>query len=441
MDLSNDLARLELVDPSSRHSLASRLPVDACQHICDAVRRLPPAVATSTLYALSLVSKTWSTAAQSALHHTPFLTFDAPDTVPPRTFARLETLLRTLGTRDNLARSVRELDIGRWTARCSSEAKVDRRRISAIAVKIVAACPALKVLSLPFVVQADKKDLVVALKRLSQLERFTVDEDTATADPWIINIDVSIKEEWGKAIWTIADLAALAPSWPRIKVLELYSAVHSGQGDVVVDWQLDEFTLYLNQNVKLGFTYLNRLLHGSRGSLRRLNIQEHRLEPGALARFLEEYGGTLDTLTTFTADYFTVDETLPVAIATHCPNLSILFLDTPIPDLADALSQLSRLRHLRSVLLHTVFATRLDRDQVLETLRSFRSLKSLGISPGAHDVPNLNPGLLYLPAQYFFDTFCAAIDDIRDAVREDGINVRELRSWDGRPGFKPIRGE
>ncbi|BGP27262.1 hypothetical protein JCM10295v2_006226 [Rhodotorula toruloides] len=363
----------------------------------------------------------------------PFLNFDAPDTTPPRTFSHLEALLRTLEARDDLARSVQKLDLGRWTARCSSEAKVDRRQISSLAVKLVVTCPALKVLSLPFVVQADKKDLVVALKQLVQFERLTIDEAVATADPWIINIDASIKEEWGKAIWTIADLAAFAPSWPRIKALQMYATARSGQeDDIVVDWQLEEFSLLLGQNAKLDFHYLHRLLHGSRRSLRCLNVREHQLEPGVLAHFLEDYGGNIRILRTFTSDHFSIDKPLLRTIATRCPNLRELQLDTPIPDLEDALSQLAQLRYLHVLLLGTVFAINLNRLGIADTIRSFRSLKYLGISPGFHEHPNDRFG-------QFFDDFCIAIDDIRGAVEESGMKVWELPSWDGRAGFRPIR--
>lgn len=426
------LARLGLADPAPP-SLASRLPLDACEHICAAVRRLPPAIATPTLLSLSLVSRTWSSAAQKALHTAPFLNFDAPDTVPPRTFSRLEALLRTLETRDDLARSVQWLDIGRWTARCSSEAKVDRRRISSLAVRIVAACPALKILSMPFVVQADKKDLVVALRVLSHLGHLVFDEAVAVPDPWIINVDVSIKEEWGQAVWTIADLAALAPSWPRMKKLEMSSAIRGGPGDEVVNWPIQECALLLQQNIKLSYGYLDRLLRGGRGSLCTIHIREHRLEPGALARFVKEYGSSLERIRTYTNDRFTVDEPLIHAIATSCPKLRSLVLSTPIPNVADALDELSRLPRLQTIALGTCFAINLDRIRVANTLRAFRSLKSLSISPGLHDDPN------YMWGRFLFDDFCVAIDDIRDAVEEDGIRVRELPSWDGRTGFKPIR--
>ncbi|KAG0663400.1 hypothetical protein C6P46_002739 [Rhodotorula mucilaginosa] len=338
------MSRLGYVDSEIAIPRRCDLPEDICRLICDAVRDLPRAIAASTLFSLSLVSRSWARPAQTALHHDPFLSFDAPDTIAPRTFERLSALLRTLVARPDLSCSVRKFDLGCYTTRCQTEARVDRRRVSKLSSDLVAACPALKSISLPFVTQADKPYLLDALRKLELLETLVIGEGTSSPDPWVINVDIGIKDAWGCARWFREDFVALSGHWPRLRRLILEARVRTRDQDDErgVPWELEEFRLDLQRHGRLAFEQVDLLLAGSRnGSLRRLHVKEHQLADDALEQLIEYYGSNLRSLTTLTADHFTRRDELFSAIAACCPSLrSRLTLATVIaparssPDLA-----------------------------------------------------------------------------------------------------------
>ncbi|BGP51169.1 F-box/LRR-repeat protein 6 [Rhodotorula kratochvilovae] len=366
-------------------SAALDLPLDVCQLVCEAVEALPPAVASSTLRSLSLVSRTWSAAAQCALYRDPWLSFDAPDRVPPRTFARLEALLRTLVARPDLARGVQTLDAGRYTTRCQTEAKVDRQRVSRLSVALVAACPSLRALSLPFVTQADKGDLIAAMKGLSLLETFILGTGASAADdPWLINVDIAIKDAWGTAQWWRSDLRLLASHWPHLRRLVLQARVRGRDGDEGVPWALKAFDLALVRSAKLSFAYLDTLLAGCRsaGSLRSLTLCEHQFEPGALVAFIEAFGAGVEVLRTTTADKVTRNDALVQALPRACPRLRVLALETPIGDIRAALSSLGVLERLQSLALSSLVCSPvgLDSEQLVTMLEAYPALEELGLS-------------------------------------------------------------
>ncbi|KWU41836.1 hypothetical protein RHOSPDRAFT_36604 [Rhodotorula sp. JG-1b] len=369
------------------------LPEDICGLVCDAVRDLPRAVAASTLLSLSLVSRSWAAAAQSALHHDPFLSFDAPDTVCPRTFERLSALLQTLVARPDLSRSVRKFDLGCYTTRCQTEARVDRRRVSKLSVDLVAASPALKSISLPFVTQADKPYLIDALRKLELLETLIIGEGTSSPDPWVINVDIGIKDAWGCARWFREDFVALSGHWPRLRRLVLEARVRARDTDDEhgVPWELEEFRLDLQRHGRLGFRHVDLLLAGSRnGSLKRFHVKEHQLADDALAQVVEHYGSNLKSLTTLTADHFTRHDELFSAIAAFCPSLRCVHLSTPVYDLLPCLRHLLQLPRLRRLTLATVLAPATcspDLDAELVALvHNAPSLEELNIALGTHHV-------------------------------------------------------
>ncbi|GAA5853513.1 hypothetical protein JCM9279_001298 [Rhodotorula babjevae] len=369
---SNRLAATALDAPQSAPRPPLDLPHDVCQLVCDATLDLPPGVASSTLRSLALVSRTWSAPAQHALYRSPWLSFDAPDRVPPRTYTRLEQLAATLDARPDLARGVLDLDAGKYTVRCQTEARVDRRLVSRLAVRLVAACPSLRALSLPFVVQADKPALLSALRRLALLEALTLGDGVAVADPWVVNVDVAVLDEWGVAQWWRRDLAALAPHWPRLRRVALKARIRARDGDEPIPWALDAFELALGRSARLSAPYVAAALGRSvlAGSLRRLTLCEHQLEPGALVELLEAVGGGgddegaaagaggLEVLRTTTADKVTRHDVLAHDIARTCPRLRVLALETPLGDLPGALGALGSLRHLRRLALASLVAPR-----------------------------------------------------------------------------------
>ncbi|GAA5909719.1 hypothetical protein JCM8208_003854 [Rhodotorula glutinis] len=364
------------------------LPHDVCQLVCDAALDLPPGIASTTLRSLALVSRTWSTAAQHALYRDPWLSFDAPDRVPPRTLDRLEHLVATLEQRPDLARGVLALDAGKYTVRCQTEAKVDRRLVSRVAVRLVALCLSLRALSLPFVVQADKAALLAALRRLALLETLTIGEGAALADPWVVNVDVAVLDEWGVAQWWRRDLAALAPHWPHLRHLALHARIRGRDGDEAIPWALESFELALVRSARLSAPYVLAALGRTvaAGSLRRLTLREHQLEPGALVELLEAVGGAgLEVLRTTTADRVTRHDALVHDVARTCPSLRVLALETLLGDLVGALGALGALgslQHLRRLALTRLVAPRerIDVGALSDALEAFPALDEVRLA-------------------------------------------------------------
>ncbi|GAA5900111.1 hypothetical protein JCM6882_002615 [Rhodosporidiobolus microsporus] len=371
-------------------SAFSSLPLDIYDLLVEAVTLLPPVVSTATLLSLCRVSRAWCAAAQPALFRMPFLPFGSPDTTPPRTYSRLQSLLETLHRRPDLAALVRSFDLGRYTARCIAEVKVDRRLVSPLSIELVKACPNLREATVPFVVQAEKGSLVEALQRLSVLESFSLGEGVSIVDPWVVNVDIAVKDSWGTAVFTRRDLAALAQSWPLLRRFILQARVRGLDADEVIPWELESFELSLLKNFKLSFPYLDKLLSNCRttSSLRRLIVREHQLHPTDLVQLVEAYGDSLEVVETFTANRFAPNEPLLAAIAASCPNLRRLRLGTPLYDLPSALHHLSQLPKLRWIALDTVLCNPRGEEAtstgVAEQVRAFPALRYLSFAPGCH---------------------------------------------------------
>ncbi|GAA6044022.1 hypothetical protein JCM8097_004305 [Rhodosporidiobolus ruineniae] len=376
--------------PSTSSPLAS-LPLDIYDLVADAVSLLPRAVASSTLRSLCFTSRAWCAAAQPVLHSDPYLSFDAPDRVPPRTFQRLQHLLRTLKERPDLAAQVRRFDLGKYTAQAAKEA--DRRSVSPLSIKLVRVCSNLRWLSIPFVTQLDKADLIAALHQLDSLEEFNYGEGATVVDPWVVNVDIAIKDQWGTALWTRSDFAALAPSWPCLRRLVLQARVRGLERDTaVIPWQLEHVELSLLKNHKLSFPYLDRLLSHTRSSsptLRHLVLKEHQLHPPDLLELIEAYGAGLVSLSTSTADHFTRNDALFSTISSSCPNLVSLRLGSPVYDLPFVLHELSPLSALRRLTLDTVLPHRpaCSIPALADQVRRFAALEHFKLTPEFHGDP------------------------------------------------------
>ncbi|GAA6012791.1 hypothetical protein JCM10207_005361 [Rhodosporidiobolus poonsookiae] len=370
-------------------SAFSTLPLDIYDLIVDAVAELPRAVSSATLLSLTRVSRAWRSAAQSALFRDPYLSFDAPDRIEPRTHARLQDLNRTLLNRLDLAAAVAAFDLGSFTSRCLTEAKVDRRLVSRTSIELVRACPKLRHLSLPFVVKADKADLLAALRTCCSLTSFTFGSGASVADFWVININPEAQEQWGTAVWTRGDFRSLAASWPSLKRVVLEARVRGREHEEPIPWQLDTFELALLKSHKLRFSYLDKLLASSRPTLRRLVLKEHQLHPPDLVLLIQEYGATLESLETTTSDRFRRNDAFANAIASACPNLRTLRLGTPIYDLEATLSLFSHLCSLKHLTLDTVLLprNRPSRQAPANVVRNFLALRRLSLTTGHHDDP------------------------------------------------------
>ncbi|GAA5965239.1 hypothetical protein JCM21900_003394 [Sporobolomyces salmonicolor] len=366
--------------------VASKLPIDVIHVIVKAVAALPPVIATRALLSLCLVSHSWLVVAQPALYHSPYFSFDAPDTTPPRTYSRLSSFLATLVSRPDLAKTVRAFELGTYTARCQAEAKVDRRLVSRMSLELVRTCANLREVSFPFVTMMDKSDLVLALRRLENLEAFTFGEGASTVDPWVINVNPAILDEWGSARWTMDDFRSLGQCWPRLRRVVLQARVRvldRPDEREHVGWQLECFELALIRNAKVGISYLDRLLSGSRTSLRRLTLKEHQIHSADLVQLLETYGPMLEHLATSSADQHHPNLPLLEAIATHCPRLRVLELGSPVHDLLPTLTTLALLPNLHHLTLGALYATALPggREALVHVLQAFERLELLDLVP------------------------------------------------------------
>ncbi|GAA5824642.1 hypothetical protein JCM11251_005287 [Rhodosporidiobolus azoricus] len=367
----------------------SILTLDIYALIAVAVSSYPPVTANKTLLSLCRVSRAWCSAAQPALFRNPFLPFGSPDTTPPRTYHRLHSLLDTLRRRPDLAACIRSFDYGRYTSRCVAEVNLDRRLVSPLSVELVRACPNLRDMTVPFVVQNEMASLIEAMRCLPSLESFTLGEGLSITDPWVVNIDVDVKDQWGTAVFTRADLAALATTWPHLRRFVLQTRVRGFDDDEPIPWQLGSFELSLLKNVKLSFPYLNKLLSncGITSSLRHLVLKEHQLHPPDLVLLVETYGASLKVLETTTSDEFTPNDPFLQAVGSSCPNLRRLRFGAPIYDLPFALHTLSKLSHLRILTLGLVICQPFEHGYIglAEQVERFPALVRLSIIPTHHE--------------------------------------------------------
>lgn len=246
--------------------------------------------------------------------------------------------------------------------------------------------------------EADKPDLIDALRNLGLLESLVIGEATASPDPRVVtDVDSRIEDACGGAHWFQEDFVPLAERhWPRLRRLSLHAPIRSRDSDDAqgVPWVLEEFELNLHRHGRLPFRQIDLLLAGCRrtGSLRRLRVREHQLTERTLVRVIEHYGSHLSHLTTATPDLFTRDDLLFPTIAAFCPALRVLHLSTPVYDLVSCLRHLLqpaavRLRHLT---LATVLAPAhcppdLAHD-VLHLVQHHPTLELVELGPGTHHV-------------------------------------------------------
>ncbi|GAA5954217.1 hypothetical protein JCM3765_005322 [Sporobolomyces pararoseus] len=366
--------------------ISEGLPVDILHYLIATLlpSYLPPIPLTRTLLSLSLVSKSFRSIAQPTLFSSPFLSYDPPDTTPPgRTFNRIERLLETLEKRKDLRKKVKELKwIGQWSTRCLSEGIPNRKEVSKIMIRLVRTLlqegverTRLKTLSVPFVTMSDKDEFIKLLsitrtlqtRTLSDIEDGEEEEEEqcclggieeilfgeggayeTSNDPWVINLDQQVREEWGVAKFGINDFKRLYLSnegWRKVKRFRLMARLRvedpleeddelpsSGlltqeEQDVEekFEFRLEEFELNLLRNSKLSFNYLDRLLRSSKPTLTTLVLKEHQFEnPSTLYRFLEAYGRNLRVLKTTSSNQFADNSPLIQVVARTCQSLKSL---------------------------------------------------------------------------------------------------------------------
>lgn len=179
----------------------------------------------------------------------------------------------------------------------------------------------------------------------------------ADADPWIINLDAAIREEWGSARWSIKEVGEMIGHWPRLRKVVLGERMMSrsegkvGDEATIAGWtrELESFELALGRHSVLPKGELQRLLGGSKASLRYLKITEHQLPAGELIDYLSTSGSQLTHLSTVTNDLHTPCTLLP-SIQQHCHSLRYISLGSPVAP-SDGLRQLASLPALESLKL------------------------------------------------------------------------------------------
>ncbi|GAA5939181.1 uncharacterized protein JCM15063_004444 [Sporobolomyces koalae] len=386
---------------------------DIVQYLVDTVlpTYLAPIPLTRALLSLCRVSRAMHHIAQPVLFHTPFISFDPPDTTPPgRTFERVEHLVHTLEhDRSGLATRVRNLgSLGQWSTRILSEGiPKNRIDVSTLLIRLVALCPNCETIAIPFVtISHQERFSRTIITNGSRLREIRFGEGYESQDPWVINFDPSVREQWGSAKFTIRDFQLWSNPLARVTHLKLMARlrvedpleeddelVDSDEEPEVLGFKLEHFQLDLLRNSKLSFNYVYRLLYTSRTTLKSLVLKEHQLTsaPETLDRILETFGSTLTVLRTSSANQTTDNRHLLVTISTNCPNLETLSIGSrtslALFEVLDLFA--NHLIHLRELGLENFYSLELYRrdhpngrdDLVRVLLHGFQKLKRIVLTP------------------------------------------------------------
>ncbi|ORY88309.1 hypothetical protein BCR35DRAFT_301840 [Leucosporidium creatinivorum] len=375
------------------------LPEDCIYEILAHVLALTRTEATRTLVALSLVSSAWRDPSQRLLFRQPHL---PSSTYKHRThfnstlttYSRMLLLKNTLEAHPHLASSVQSLAFGPWSTAVKQEATHDRPSGSKLAIDLLrlvpTLCPQLRALSWPGVVISDKVDASSALQRLPPtIETLHLGDGSSDRDMDLAlkYLDPALRREFGSARWSVGEVGAVLARWPSLRKVVLMETLLSrgedewGLSAESARWscELEEFELALGGQSVLALGDLERILGGSRDSLRRLSITEHQLHPQVLINYLTSSGSALTHLST-TTNALHSSPLLLSAVASSCASLRHLSLGSFL-NLSDALQPLSRLRHLETLSLKTVSTLVSQPTELLKTiardLRGFARLKKV----------------------------------------------------------------
>ena len=303
--------------------------------------------------------------------------------------------MRTLESRKDLRDKVRDLyGLGGWGKRCLSEGVPDRRVISQIMLRLIGLCERVEKLDVPFVVESDKGRLMSIFnnERWNEVREVRFGSGYQVKDPWVVNVDQGVMDQWGQAKWYISDFGQLCQNWRRVKRFELNARlrVRDPQEDEEgekLGFQLKGFELNLSKNEKLSFLYLNRFLSSSLSTLTSLNLKEHQLlPPSTQFELLRTYGSNLESLETTSSNQF--DDNLPLThcISASCPSLTSLSIGSRVNHLFPTLQLLSFLPSLETLILKSVHSLELDKGRLEDCLFGFPKLKRLVCEPSHANV-------------------------------------------------------
>ncbi|KAI5475629.1 hypothetical protein MNV49_001090 [Pseudohyphozyma bogoriensis] len=303
---------------------------------------------TSALEQLCLVSRLFRTHAQPLLYASPHLT-PASQIDPRPLIVRARSLARTLQARPDLAATVRHLDLGKWTNSLKEEARTDRRAISLLAVKFVELCPGLRSLNFPNVSFVDVADLSLALAKCDKMEEVVFGDGLLQSDPWVVNLDPAIRDQFGSATWTIESMRGLMVHWPELRRFELKARLRSSREDqTTLPCRLEAFQCDFTRQSVVSAGYVDRMLRHSVDTLKDLTLTYHQLSPGSLLSLVKAYGANLTSFALLSKDPISHDPLLLPTLLSHAPKIHHLVLGTRFHLSNDNLSLLSGLplRHL-----------------------------------------------------------------------------------------------
>jgi len=274
--------------------------------------------------------------------------------------------------------------LGGWGKRCLSEGIPERRKISKIMIRLCGLCQRVEKVDVPFIVEADKGDLMRVFKTWREVEEVRYGTGYEVRDPWIVNVDQRVMDEWGSAKWYIEDFGELSnQEWRGVKRFELNQRlrIRDEEGEKL-GFELEEFSLNLTKNSKLSFAYLSNYLSSSISTLTSLSLREHQLSsPSTLFQVVRTCGQTLKILETTSSNQFDSNLDLVHCISASCPSLLHLSLGSRVDHLFPTLSLLSFLPSLQTLHLKSVHSLEIEKERLEDVIFGFPRLRILECEP------------------------------------------------------------
>lgn len=247
-------------------------------------------------------------------------------------------------------------------------------------------CSNVQVLNFPGVTNSHSGELERVLLSLERVEELRFGEGVDGDDPWIINLDPAIRDQFGTARWGFEQMKRISesPNWSKLRVLRLTSRIRSpplGSQTAFEGVGLEEFDWGVKRGTPVNSDYLMRILKGckEKKTLKKLKVMEHQIMLGGLSTILEEVGENLQELHVGTKDRFSFTGILENGIVGNCPNLLRLTLETPLDLNQDAFSLLSLLPTLEEVELRTIRACSLESGELERGIKSLPRIQTVAL--------------------------------------------------------------
>jgi len=265
-------------------------------------------------------------------------------------------------------------------------------------LRLIGLCERVEKLDVPFVVESDKGRLMTIFtdnERWNEVREVRFGNGYQVRDPWVVNVDQGVMDQWGQAKWYISDFGQLSrKNWTRVNRFELNARLRvrdppdEEDEEEKLGFELESFELNLSKNEKLSFLYLSRFLSSSLSTLTSLTLKEHQLQlpPTQFELLLRTYGSKLESLETTSSNQF--DDNLPLihCISASCPSLTSLSIGSRVNHLLPTLQLLSFLPSLETLVLKSVHSLELDKGRLEDCLFGFPKLKRFVCEPSHANV-------------------------------------------------------